>query len=397
MLVSLCKKTLVRQLDKVLGNGTGRIIVREKGKEVISVGSGDEIGEVDIHDPKAYVAFVRGNTASGESYMSGDWDSPDLTKLLTVLARNLMVYNRTLDIGLRKTITRIAAKLSFWGRESRNIARRNIQRHYDLGNEMFSLFLDKEKAYSCAVYPSEDASLDEAQLHKFERLCDKSGLNDKTRLLDLGCGWGGLSMHAAREHGANVVAVTLSKSQHDYVKEKVSREGLDDKITTVLSDYRDLDPKGGFDRIISVEMIEAVGPHNFGNYFKRVRELLKEGGRAVIQAITVPEERYEEALYDIDFVKEYIFPGGACPSQSSMTEHAKAAGLVFENIEDITEHYVKTLAEWRRRFLENMEKIISLGYDRSFCRMMSYYFAYCEAGFATRCIEDVQAEYSLNA
>lgn len=397
MLISWCRKALFGQLEKTLAEGTGRIVIRENGKEVLSAGSGDEVGEVDVIDPRAYVAFVKGNTDSGESYMAGEWESPDLPKLLAVVSRNLMTYNRTVDVSWRKTMTRLAAQLSFFGRESRRKAKANIARHYDLGNDMFSLFLDEERMYSCAVYPNDDSSLDEAQRNKLEILCQKAGVGEGDRLLDLGCGWGGLSVWAAKRHNADVVAVTLSERQFEFVTERVKKEGLEKKVTPVLSDYRDMDRGGGFDRIISIEMIEAVGPHNFGAYFKRVRELLKEGGRAMIQAITVPEDRYEQALYDIDFVKEYIFPGGACPSLSAMKTYAEESGMIAGKVDDITEHYVRTLEEWRNRFVANMEKIISLGYDKGFCRMMSYYFAYCEAGFATRSIEDVQAEYNLPA
>ena len=395
MLISWCRKALAQQLESSLTEGAGRIVISENGKVLISAGSGEEIGEIDIRDSRAYVAFIRGNTASGESYMAGEWESPDLPQLLRVVGRNLRTYNSTVDVGWRKSMTRMAAQLSFFGRESRRKAKENIARHYDLGNDMFSLFLDDERVYSCAIYPTEDASLDEAQRNKLDRLCVKCGVSEGDRMLDLGCGWGGLSVWAARNYGADVVAVTLSESQFQFMTDRVKKEGLVGKVKPVLSDYRDLDPGGGFDRVISVEMIEAVGPHNFGKYFSRVREMLREGGRAVIQAITVPEERFEEALYDIDFIKEYIFPGGACPSLSAMAEHANNSGMVTGAIDDITEHYVKTLEEWRGRFVANMEKIVSLGYDRGFCRMMSYYFAYCEAGFATRCIEDVQVEYNL--
>lgn len=395
MLESWYRSAIARQLDRFLVEGTGRLVVRENGREVMSAGSGDDVGEVEISDPRAYSAFVRGNTASGESYMAGEWDSPDLPKLLAIVSRNLRTYNRTVDRGFRKSMTKLMAQLSYLVRTSRWNTKRNISTHYDLGNDMFGLFLDEERMYSCAVYPSEDSSLDDAQRNKLRLLCEKAGIDDGMRVLDLGCGWGGLSAWAAREHGADVTAITLSKQQFDFVTERIRREGLEGKVRPVLSDYRDLDPEGGFDRVISVEMIEAVGPHNFGNYYNRVSELLRKGGRAVIQAITVPEERFEEALYDIDFVKEYIFPGGACPSRSAMERHATDSGMVPGRVEDITDHYVRTLAEWRARFLENMERIIELGYDRGFCRMMSFYFAYCEAGFATRAIEDVQAEYSL--
>ncbi len=395
MLESWYRSAIARQLDRFLVEGTGRIVVREDGKEVLSAGSGDDVGEVVINDPRAYSAFVRGNTASGESYMAGEWDSPDLPKLLAIISRNLHTYNRTVDRGFRKSMTKLMAQLSYLVRTSRRNTKRNISTHYDLGNDMFGLFLDEERMYSCAVYPSEDSSLDDAQRNKLRLLCEKAGVDEGMRVLDLGCGWGGLSAWAAREHGADVTAITLSKQQFDFVTERVRREGLEGKVKPVLSDYRDLDPEGGFDRVISVEMIEAVGPHNFGNYYRRVSELLRKGGRAVIQAITVPEERFEEALYDIDFVKEYIFPGGACPSQRAMKKHATDSGMVPGRVEDITDHYVRTLAEWRARFLDNMERIVELGYDRGFCRMMSFYFAYCEAGFATRAIEDVQAEYSL--
>ena len=397
MLVSICQKAIQRRLETTLTPDTGQIVIRQGGKEIVNIGSGAEVGEIDIKDPRAFIAFVQGNTASGESYMAGDWDSPDLAMLFRIVGRNLMSYNQTIDTGIRKQLTRFVAWLSYLTRRSRLRAQKHISRHYDLGNDMFGKFLDAERMYSCAVYPSAQASLDEAQRNKLALLCRKSGVQEGNRLLDLGCGWGGLAIWAARHHGAQVVALTLSQRQHDYIQERIRQEGLQDQITVVLQDYRDFDPGPGFDQIISVEMIEAVGPHNFGVYFTRVHDMLKSGGKAVIQAITVPAHRFEDALYDIDFIKEYIFPGGACPSREHMNSLATQVGLEPGLVEDITEHYIATLAQWRTNFLGNMQDITKLGYDHSFCRMMSYYFAYCEAGFATRMIENIQAEYQLTS
>jgi cyclopropane-fatty-acyl-phospholipid synthase len=191
--------------------------------------------------------------------------------------------------------------------------------------------------------------------------------------------------------------VTLSAEQHDFVKKRVAEENLEGQVQVHLIDYRDFEPGPGFDCLVSVEMIEAVGPHNFGQYFKRVRDMLKPGGRAVIQAITVPPKRFRDALYDVDFVKKYIFPGGACPSQELMEDLARKAGLVPGKVEEITSHYVTTLEQWRNNFVERLNEIKQLGYDNKFCRMMVYYFAYCEAGFSEGELEDIQAEYELPA
>ena len=393
VLANICRRHLAKGLESTLAEGTGRIVIRSDGKEVITAGSGDDVGEIDVRDEHAFVAFARGSITSGESYMAGEWDSPDLAKLLTVICRNIERYGHRLGSNTYKRFLKVASMVSFLSRKSRDRARRNIASHYDLGNDMFGMFLDDERMYSCAMYPSDDASLTEAQRNKLEVLCRKGGVVEGSRVLDLGCGWGALSVWAARKHGARVVALTLSKEQHAYVTERVRKEGLGDRIEVVLSDYRDLDPGEGFDSVISVEMIEAVGPHNFGAYFSEVARMLKKGGRAVIQAITNPEHLYEEALFDIDFVKKYIFPGGACPSREVMDEKATDAGLKPGEVEDITEHYVRTLVEWRERFVANIDKIKEMGYSNSFCRMMIFYFASCEAGFATRIIEDIQAEY----
>ena len=393
MLESLYKRQIEKQLNRVMQPGMGELVLCEKGKEQFRAGSGEEIAVIDLLDTRTYAALVQGNTATGEAYMRKMWESPDLACLFRVVGRNLHYYNIYMESGVRKTMSRLGEFMTWVLRKSRRRTKSNVSHHYDLGNEMFAKFLDTELQYSCAVFKDGEASLDEAQRHKLELLSSKAQLKPNTRLLDLGCGWGGLSVWAARHHDVEVVALTLSKKQYEFVTERVAREGLTGKITPVLADYRDYKPAEKFNQIISVEMIEAVGPHNFVNYYQNLRDLLKPGGIAVVQAITVEENRYDDARYDIDFVKEYIFPGGACPSQSLLSKLGAGVGFQELDCEDITEHYVPTLAHWRKNFLAAWDEIIKLGYDESFARMMVYYFAYCEAGFATRRTEDVQAVY----
>ncbi len=377
--------------------GNGELIVCEKGTEQFRVGKGSEVAVIDVSDPRAYVAFARGNIASGEAYMNKLWESPDLACLFRVIGRNLKHYNQNIEAGLRKKVSRFTEFISWLVRKSRTHAKSNITHHYNLGNDMFAKFLDRELLYSCAVYPTADADLDAAQHAKLELLCKKAQIFQGARVLDLGCGWGGLSVWAARHYDAEVVALTLSDEQYAFVKQRIVREKLEDKITPVLMDYRDYKPDTKFDRIISVEMIEAVGPHNFANYYQSLRSLLKQDGRVVLQAITVPPHRFDDALYDVDFVKEYIFPGGACPSRELMSELGSKVGLNTLHVEDITKHYETTLRHWRENFSAAWDEIIKMGYSENFCRMMCFYFSYCEAGFAIREIEDLQVTYEAQS
>ena len=377
-------------LDGLLHAGGGELRVLENGAAVLNGGA----AQLEILDVRAYTAMARGGLGAAEAYMKRWWCSPDLAAVMRLLARNIENANKmeTLRSPWARKMKAVAAA----AREAvfpRAQARRHVSAHYDLDPRLFSLFLDDAMAYSCAVYPQHGASLEAAQENKLEMICNKLDLREGDSFLDLGCGWGALSLYAARTRGCKTTALTLSQKQCDFLRERARREGLDGKIRPLCADYRDA-PKEKFDKIASVEMIEAVGARRFGEYFRRFAELLAPHGTGVVQAILIPEERRAAAALDPDFISVYIFPGGALPSEESVRAESSAAGLKMIGAQKIGEHYAATLAEWRRRFDGNRARVEQMGFGESFRRMWEYYFCYCEGGFAAGALDNAQFVFS---
>ena len=272
---------------------------------------------------------------------------------------------------------------------TRDGSRKNISAHYDLGNEFFELFLDPTMMYSAAMYPGKEATLEQAAVHKLDRMCQKLELGPGDHLLEIGTGWGGMAIHAAKHYGCHVTTTTISKEQFDYAKARVEAEGLSDQITLLLEDYRDL--SGQYDKLVSIEMIEAVGHEYYDSYFSKCSELLKPEGLMAIQAITIADQRYDYARKSVDFIQRYIFPGGCLPSNAIIADKvANKTDMQIVNIEDITEHYADTLQDWRQRFFDQLEAVRKQGFDDVFCRMWDFYLAYCEGGFRERAISTGQ-------
>lgn len=370
--------------------GGGAIEVRTNGARLLDGGG----AQIDIVDERAWPAIARGGLGAAEAYMAGWWRSPDLAALMTLLAHNIEAANR-MEAGWRKWPRRLAA-LAWSAREAlrpRAAARRHVGAHYDLDARLFSLFLDDSMAYSCAVYPESGAALEAAQQNKLEMICKKLDLRAEDSFLDLGCGWGSLALHAARTRGCRTAAITLSRTQFDFLQARAKREGLADKVEPICADYRD-QPRRRFGKIASVEMIEAVGPRRFGEYFRRFADLLEPGGTGLVQAILIPEARRAAAAREPDFINTYIFPGGGLPSKETVREKSAAAGLQLQSTERIGPHYAPTLAEWRRRFSANRARAKDLGFGESFQRMWEYYFCYCEGGFAAGALDDAQFVFS---
>nr|WP_254722180.1 cyclopropane-fatty-acyl-phospholipid synthase family protein [Gilvimarinus xylanilyticus] len=270
-------------------------------------------------------------------------------------------------------------------RNSKEGARRNISAHYDLGNEFFSLFLDKQLMYSSAIFPSETASLDEAAEYKLKVICDKLELTSEDHLLEIGTGWGGLAVYAAQHYGCRVTTTTISHEQYEHAQKAVKEAGLEDRITLLFDDYRDL--QGSYDKLVSVEMIEAVGYEHYATYVKTCGKLLKRDGLMLIQAITITDQRYNMAKDSVDFIQRYIFPGGGLPSVSKLMELTQShSSLNLVHFEDIGAHYAKTLKCWRERFWAQLHTVRAQGFDERFIRMWEYYLCYCEGGFAERSI-----------
>lgn len=341
-----------------------------------------------IHDPAFYrLAALNGSVGAGEAYMDGLWEVDDLVALVRILVRN---RNRldAMETGMARIGGWLMQGLHLLSRNTRKGSRRNIAAHYDLGNPLFELFLDDNLMYSSAIFESADESLEAASTRKLERICAKLRLGPQHHVVEIGTGWGGFALHAAKHHGCRVTTTTISREQHDLARERIQAAGLSDRVTLLLRDYRDL--QGEYDRVVSIEMIEAIGHQYLDTYFCKVARLLKPDGEALIQAITIEDHRYAQALKSVDFIKRFIFPGSFIPSVSAMTGAiGRASDLRLFNLEDIGPSYALTLKAWRERFHAQLPQVRALGYDPRFVRMWDFYLAYCEGGFRERSIGDV--------
>jgi cyclopropane-fatty-acyl-phospholipid synthase len=348
---------------------------------------------IKVHDPRFFRSVaLGGHLGAAESYMRGEWDCSDLTALVRAL-----VKNRAQLEGLEKGSTRLLQPLrrfAHWlRRNTRRGSRRNIADHYDLGNDFFELFLDESMTYSCAWFEKPDVTLAEAQAAKHDRICRKLELSAEDHLLEIGTGWGAFAIHAARDYGCRVTTTTISREQRELALQRIRAAGLEEKITVLLEDYRDLE--GTFDKLASTEMIEAVGHENYGAFFESCARLLAPGGRLVLQAIVVRDRYYEDARREVDFIKRYIFPGSCIPSVSALLGAvARKADLRIEHLDDQTGHYAETLRRWRANFQRSRAAIAALGYPDRFQRMWEFYLCYCEGGFLERFIGNVQMVFS---
>ena len=352
----------------------------------------DLTARVRVHDTSfwADVAYG-GSVGAGESYMAGHWSADDLVAALRILAAN-----RELMDGMDKGLAALSAplrKVLHWAaRNTRGGSRRNIAAHYDLGNEFFALFLDPTMMYSSAVFERPGMTLEEAQIAKLERICRRLDLKPDERVLEIGTGWGAFALHAASRYGCHVTTTTISEQQYALARERIDAAGLAERITLLKKDYRDLE--GRYDKLVSIEMIEAVGHHYFGTFFAKCAALLEPHGRMLLQAITIADQRYESARKGVDFIKRYIFPGCCIPSVTALLNAAtRASDLRLVHLDDIGADYAITLRRWRENLLANVHAVRGLGHSEEFIRMWEFYFAYCEAGFAERALGDVHAVF----
>lgn len=347
---------------------------------------------VVIHDPRAFKEMVLGGTlGAAEAFTLKLWDSHDVTRVVQVFARNLDILEQQ---GWITHLRRLLVKIDHrFNRNSINKARQNIAAHYDLGNDLFEEFLDPSMMYSSAIYPKTNATLEEAQQYRLHRICEKLQITADDHVLEIGTGWGGMALFAAQKYGCRVTTTTISEQQYHYTQQQIERAGLTDRITLLKEDYRDL--KGHYDKLISLEMIEAVGHEYLPTYFKRCSDLLKPQGAMLLQAITIADQRYHRYRKNVDFIQKYIFPGGHLPSVKEITtEVARMTDMTLRHLEDFGEHYALTLREWRRRFNQSSERLHLKGYDETFQRLWNYYFAYCEGGFLERNIGVTQIVFT---
>lgn len=332
------------------------------------------------------VAF-QGSVGAAESYMVGDWDCDDLTRLIQIFVRNRDLLDQMEGgmAGFKNALLKIG---HFFNKNTLRGSRKNIAGHYDLGNDLFEQFLDDRMMYSSAVYLSSDESLQTASERKLKIICEKLQLKPDDHVLEIGTGWGGFAIFAAQQYGCQITTTTISSEQHDYAAKKIAELGLQDQITLLQQDYRLLE--GQFDKLVSIEMIEAVGHHFLPTYLKKCNDLLKPDGLALIQAITIEDCRYQMALKSVDFIKKYIFPGSFIPSVGAvLSANAAVTEMKLVNLEDFGESYAYTLRDWQQRFNDNIETIEKLGYSEAFQRMWRFYLSYCEGGFLERTISDV--------
>ena len=346
-----------------------------------------------VHSPDFYRAAILGGTVgAAEGYMSGSWDCTDLTALVRIFVRNQEIMDGMESgwAGFAGSVYRLA---HFLRRNTRNGGRKNIAAHYDLGDDFFSLFLDETMTYSCGIFERAGSTLTEASVAKYDRICRKLAFRPDDHVLEIGTGWGGFAVHAAAKYGCRVTTTTISHRQYEYAARRIREEGLEDRVELLLSDYRDL--SGRFDKLVSIEMIEAVGHQYLDTFFRHCSGRLKTDGMMLLQAITIPDDRYDLHTRSVDFIKRYIFPGSFIPSIAAISgATASATDLRMFHLEDITPHYAKTLREWRDRFLARREEARALGYPESFLRMWEYYLCYCEGSFEERYNANVQIVFT---
>ena len=377
--VAFFESLLTGQLQKIK---TGCLIMRHAGTEQRF---GSFLNQTPIEFEVTNPAFFRkaclgGSLGVADSFTAGDWHTSDLVGFFRLFLQNLDVMDN-MEGGWAALLNKFAR----WGyllgqKNTVKGSRRNIALHYDLGNDFYKLMLDPTMTYSCGIFPSEDTTMEEASLAKYDRIIEQLNIKEGQTVLEIGCGWGGFAKRLLDTTGAIWTGTTISKEQHAYARKVIDQSGNADRANLLMDDYRTL--SGSYDRIVSIEMIEAVGHEYLPTYFSKISDLLHPDGAALVQAITMPDHRYDQYLKEVDYIRTRVFPGSCVPSISAMTSAvAKKSDLRPTGIHDIGYHYARTLREWRLRFVENEEEIKSLGYDDAFRRAWIYYLCYCEAGF----------------
>lgn len=364
----------------------GQLTIRERNR-CMTFGHGTRLhAAIEIHDPRFYLRVLTGGSiAAGESYTEGLWDTDDLTAVIRLIAANQDILN-----ALEKKLAWLSAPLNrlkhLFNNNSRRGSKKNILAHYDLGNEMYKSFLDPTMMYSSAIYPEPEASLEEASVHKLDQIRRRLQLNPQDRVIEIGSGWGGFAIHAAQNYGCHVTTTTISNAQFKEAQKRIAELGLSNRITLLQEDYRDL--KGRYDKLVSIEMIEAVGYRHLPVFMAKCSQLLNENGLMLIQAITLKDELYQSYLNSVDFIQRHIFPGGCLLSERHMKSLINdQSDLQVDEIRHFGLDYARTLKDWRERFNSNFERIRPLGYDDRFRRLWEFYFCYCEGGFRERTID----------
>ena len=368
----------------------GGLVVELPDGEFRNYGDATDPQKIKVNSWKFFARLARGGSVGlGDAWIHGDWDSDNLTGVLELFIDNISRVNES---GLKAGLFRKAFRLvrHMLRSNTRRGSRRNIHAHYDLGNDFYQLFLDRETMmYSCAIFDAPDESLAAAQKRKINRIIELADIRPEHHVLEIGCGWGGFASEAARATGCRVTGVTISREQYEMARQRTAGEGLDSRVSILMSDYRDVE--GSYDRIVSIEMLEAVGHAYYGTFLANCERLLKPHGRIVLQSITIPDQRYADYRRNPDWMQKHIFPGGMLPS---LTELCKAmtrcSNLNLESLHSIGPHYAETLRRWRGAFESRLDDVEKMGYGKEFQRKWLYYLSYCEAGFRKRYINDLQ-------
>lgn len=370
----------------------GRLVLCENGREEVFGDVSEDCpltARLIVNDPRCYseVAFG-GSIGAGEAYIHGYWSTDNLTNVVRIFVRNRDVLSN-MESGAA-LVTRPFQKLFHWlHRNTQKGSRRNIAAHYDLGNEFYRLWLDRRMMYSSAFFECPDMSLDAASTAKLDRICRKLALGPDDHVIEIGTGWGGFAIYAAAQYGCRVTTTTISRQQYEYARGEIERAGLAGRITLLLKDYRELE--GEFDKLVSIEMIEAVGYQYHDTFFRKCADLLTPRGEMLLQSITIADQYYEQAIKGVDFIKRYIFPGGCLTSVTAMAASlTRVTDMRVTHLEDIGPHYATTLKRWHDRFFASIDKVAKLGFSDEFVRMWQYYLCYCEGGFIERTIGNVQ-------
>ncbi|BFI96130.1 MAG: cyclopropane-fatty-acyl-phospholipid synthase family protein [Rhodanobacter sp.] len=378
-----------RLLTQLAGFGHGRLTLRDAlGTLVLGTPTSEPADlnvQIDVPDPAFYRAVAaNGSVGAGESYMDGQWQCSDLVGLIRLLLRNRDLLDG-METGLARFGGMAMRTVHALRRNTRQGSRRNIAAHYDLGNDFFKLFLSGDLMYSSAYWAGADDTLEAASTRKLDVICRKLDLKPGDRVVEIGTGWGGFALHAAKHYGCHVTTTTISQEQHALARERVAAAGVADRVHVLLQDYRDLD--GQFDKLVSIEMIEAIGAEYLDTYFHQLGRLLKPEGLALLQAITIEDHRYAQALKSVDFIKRHVFPGSFIPSLNAMlAAKARSSDLALVAQEDFGDSYARTLHAWRERFMAKLPEVRAQGFDERFIRMWEFYLAYCEGGFRERSI-----------
>ena len=366
----------------IISDALGEYVLGSEGVDGLSA-------RIDVLDIGFYQQIALGGSiGAAESYMAQAWQADDLCRVVQILVRNRDLLD-SMEGGLATLANQLLKIWHFANRNSQQGSRKNIAAHYDLGNDLFELFLDQHGMYSSATYYQPDLSLEEASTAKLERICQKLDLKPEDHLVEIGTGWGGFATYAASKYGCKITTTTISQQQFDAAQQRIAAAGVADRVTVLMKDYREL--QGRYDKLVSIEMIEAVGHRFYDTYFRKCGELLKPDGMMLLQAITIADQRYAAARDAVDFIQRYIFPGSCIPSVTVMSESiARVTDMRVFHLEDIGPHYATTLKRWRENLFANIDGVRGLGYSDEFIRMWEFYLCYCEGGFDERVIGDVQ-------